>query len=78
MRSTPGVEKHFSQKKFELVYQYRDDLCYLHQRKSLFGEKKISNFFPSEKSQKNAKKTQNSKSKIENRFQKIFIDIFIC
>ena len=31
---------------FQLVYQYRDDLCYLHQRKSLFGEKKISNFFP--------------------------------
>ena len=41
---------------FQLVYQYRDDLCYLHQRKSLFGEKKISNFFPSEKIAKNRKK----------------------
>ena len=43
-------------KKFQLVYQYRDDLCYLHERKSLFGEKQISKNFPSKKIAKNRKK----------------------
>ena len=49
MKSRKKSRKTLFPKYFQLLYQYRDDLCYLHQRKSLFGEKKILKKFSSKK-----------------------------